>query len=144
MKVFLDTSVLVAALVHRHPNHQQAFPILDAVVARELEAYLSTHSLAEAYAVLTRLPLRPSIHPSEARLLLERNVLEQSHLVELDGEDYRTVLASAADNGWRGGVVYDALLLQAATKVNIDRIYTFNVSDFQRLAPQLSEKICSP
>ena len=76
--------------------------------------------------------------------MLERDIFACCELVELDGEDYRTVLTSAAQSGWRGGAIYDALLLQCAAKTQPDRVYTFNVADFQRLAPQLADRICAP
>jgi len=41
----------------------------------------------------------------------------------------------------RGGILYDALQLRCAEKARCDRIYTFNLSDFVRLAPQLGNRI---
>ena len=32
-----------------------------------------------------------------------------------------------------GGIIYDALHLQAAIKAKVDRLYTANLRDFQRL-----------
>jgi hypothetical protein len=50
-----------------------------------------------------------------------------------------------AKGGWAGAKIYDALLLRAAAKHPVARIYTFNLSDFQQLAPaHLREKICTP
>jgi hypothetical protein len=50
-----------------------------------------------------------------------------------------------ANGGWIGGKIYDALLLCCAAKVDVDRVYTFNLNDFQRLTPtSLKSKICAP
>jgi hypothetical protein len=50
-----------------------------------------------------------------------------------------------ASGGWIGAQIYDALLLRGAVKCAAERIYTFNLGDFKRLAPEpLVEKICAP
>jgi predicted nucleic acid-binding protein len=53
-------------------------------------------------------------------------------------------MRTCAEEGWTGGVVYDALHLQCARKTACGRIYTFNLPDFQLLAPDLKDKICAP
>ena len=75
MKFFLDTSVLVAALVRRHPQHVRGFSVFRSVVEGEHEGYISTHTLAEFYAVITRLPVRPAVQSSEAMLMIKRDIL---------------------------------------------------------------------
>jgi hypothetical protein len=40
-----------------------------------MEAHISSHGLAEFYAVLTRTPFTPPIYPSEAWQLLTENIL---------------------------------------------------------------------
>jgi predicted nucleic acid-binding protein len=54
------------------------------------------------------------------------------------------VLRQAAEEGWTGGLVYDALHLAAATGNRCKRIYTFNLRHFLQIAPELQEVICSP
>jgi len=51
MKVLLDTSVLVAAMVEAHPHHVRAFPWLQRVKRKEVTAVLACHSLAELYSM---------------------------------------------------------------------------------------------
>ena len=67
MRVLLDTSVLVAALVEAHARHAQAFPWLQKTREADFQGLIATHSIAETYAVLTSLPLSPRIAPSAAR-----------------------------------------------------------------------------
>ena len=43
-----------------------------------------------------------------------------------------------------GGKVYDALLIECARHSQADRIYTFNLGDFRRLAPDLAERMVAP
>ena len=64
--------------------------------------------------------------------------------VSLGEIDYLALLESVAKAGSRGGIVYDAIQLQCAVKAACDRIYTFNLKDFIRIAPQLQDKIMSP
>jgi predicted nucleic acid-binding protein len=66
VKVFFDTSVLVAACVQGHPHFPQARPALLRVTTRKDQGFMSVHSIAKMYAALTRLPLQPRIHPAEA------------------------------------------------------------------------------
>lgn len=144
MKFFLDTSVLVAALVRGHPHHLRAFGVFRSVAGGEHEGYVSTHTLAEFYAVITRLPMKPAVHSSEAMVMVDRDILAHCRLIEPDARDYRITLAKAAESGWRGGSIYDALLLRCAAKADPDRIYTFNVADFVRLSPDLADRIRAP
>jgi predicted nucleic acid-binding protein len=63
MNVCFDTSALVAALLQQHPHHAVAFPRLQAVKDGTLRGHLTTHGLAELFATLTALPLKPRLHP---------------------------------------------------------------------------------
>ena len=134
MNLFFDTSVLVAAMVFGHPQHAPAAAVLSRVLLGRDKGSVCCHSLAELYAVLTRLPLSPSIHPSEAHQLIQDNVLAHFQLVPLSIEDCRESLRALAGAGWAGGPIYDALLLRAAEKGAAEQVFTLNVSHFQRLA----------
>jgi predicted nucleic acid-binding protein len=63
VKVLFDTSILVAAVVADHPKYPESCPWLQRVKAKEIVGFVSTHTLAELSAVLTRLPLPQSISP---------------------------------------------------------------------------------
>lgn len=56
MKVLFDTSVLVAAMVESHPGHRRALPWLQGAKSGRVTFLVTAHTLAELYAVLTRLP----------------------------------------------------------------------------------------
>jgi predicted nucleic acid-binding protein len=64
MKVLFDTSVLVAAFEVSHPRHGVCLLWLQRAQEKEIDGYLSTHTFAELYSVLTRLPVRPPISPA--------------------------------------------------------------------------------
>lgn len=144
MKVFFDTSVLVAASEQAHPHHGQAWPALQRVSARKDQGFMSVHSIAEVYAVLTRLPVQPRIHPADAARIVTENILPNFEVVSLARKDYIEALKVVAERGWGGAKIYDALLLGCAVRSGVDRIYTFNLKDFRELACGLEEKICAP
>jgi predicted nucleic acid-binding protein len=144
MKIYCDTSVLVASSVFIHPHYAQSLGLLKQVRAGKLEAVISAHGIAEFYAVLTRAPLTPPVYPSEAWRLLSENILPHFEVATLSAADYKSVLRQAAEEGWAGGLVYDALHLACAADTGCKRIYTFNLRHFLRLAPHLHKVIFSP
>lgn len=144
MRVLLDTSVLVAALVEKHPNHLAAFPWLQKAQAKTITGYVAAHSIAELYSVLTTLPIRPRISPVTAVQMIRQDVLEHFELVALSKEDYAAVIEYLAGTGIMGGATYDALILRAAIGAKVDQIITLNVDDFRRVYPELATKIIAP
>jgi predicted nucleic acid-binding protein len=144
VKVFFDTSVLVAASEQGHPHYGQAWPALRRVTTRKDQGFMSVHSIAEMYAALTRLPVQPRIHPAEAARIIADNILPHFEMVPVGKKDYTEALRLVSDGGWGGAKIYDALLIGCAAKSGADRIYTFNLADFRQLAPNLEEKICAP
>ncbi len=144
MKIFVDTSVLVAGCVRLHPHFGRARPILEDAAAKRNEFLMSAHSLAEVYAVLTNLPISPKIVPTEARLIIETNITRNFRKVAVTAHMYEQAISRCAEWGVAGGVVYDALLLECARSAETDRIYTFNTRDFLRLAPDLADRITAP
>jgi predicted nucleic acid-binding protein len=144
VKIYFDTNVLIAAALENHPHHVPAEASLRKVHSHVIEGWISAHSLAEFYAVLTRAPLTPPVYPSEAWQILERNVFPHFEVMSLSREEYRETLQSCAGAGWTGGRVYDALHVAAARKADCEQLYTFNLRHFRELAPDLAERICSP
>ena len=141
MKEFFDTSVLVAAHVKQHTHHALSL----AALARATRATSScaAHSLAEVYAVVTRLPLKPSVTPEQALLFLD-DVRERLTVILLDEAGYIDTLRDLAARGIPGGQIYDGLVLRCAASVAAETIYTWNVKHFQRIAPHLADCIRTP
>jgi predicted nucleic acid-binding protein len=134
MKVFLDTSVLIAAVVSQHDAHARAFPILERVLNGKDGGFVAAHSLAEMFAVLTKLPLPYRHAPEQALLSIEENVLKHFRISGLTGNDYASLIREAAVIGIQGGTIYDAVLLKCAEKSNVDRIFTLNLKHFLAVA----------
>lgn len=144
MKVLLDTSILVAAVVQAHPMHERALPWLARGLRGELQLFVASHTLAEMYAVLTTLPVKPRISPGTAWRLVLENVAGPARVIALAAVDYRATIKQLAGEGLTGGVVYDALIARAAQKGRVDRLVTLNANDFQRVWPEGAERITAP
>ena len=141
MKRFFETSVLVAIFYGDHPAHEAAIRCFQGATPRT--AFCAAHSVAELYAVMTRLPIRPAISPEQCMLFLD-DLRERLTLVHLTGAEYLATAARAAKAGLPGGKIYDALILACAGKAGVEAVYTLNVKDFERIAPDLAGRIQSP
>lgn len=135
LKAF-DTSVLVAALAAAHGVHDVARPYLDEALDGQTRMAVSTHALAETYATLTVLQVRPRITPGQAWHLIEENVLRVARVVTLDPDDYGAALRRMTRLGLVSGAVYDVLHVVAAEKIEADELVTFNGRDFRRMPPE--------
>ena len=136
MRVFFDTSVLVAASVEPHPMHERSLVWVKRAKANELEMLAASHTIAELYGVLTTLPIRPRITPDTALRLIQENVRKTARIVPLSVSDYEATIERLAGLGIPGGAVYDALIARAAEKSNAERFLTLNASDFERVWPE--------
>jgi predicted nucleic acid-binding protein len=144
MRVLLDTSILVAALIETHTFHELAFNWLEKAKDKSYEGVISAHSLAELYAILTRLPVQPTISPKEAQQLIKASVIDVFEIVPLLPRDYDSVIEHLANLRIIGGAVYDGLIMYAAFKVDVDLIVTLNEKDFRRVYPELATKVVPP
>jgi predicted nucleic acid-binding protein len=138
--VFLDTSVLVAAFWGDHADHA-ASPQLFAAMRPERGA-CGIHSLAEVYAVMMTLPVRPPLAPEQVQLFVEEipKGWQPSFFNFLQQSDYLKTVRDLADRRLASGQIDDALLLACARKAKADKIYTWNVKHFRQLAPDLAAR----
>ncbi len=143
MKLCFDTSSLVAAFVHSHPAHTAAWGWLQETLEGAHAGLVTTHTLAELYAVLTRLPLRPPIPPRMALQLIEEN-LQAFQLLTLSATDYRSVLRRLEKLNLAGGAVYDALIAQAALRARAEGLITLNPAHFRRLGQDVAAIVLVP
>lgn len=131
-------------MVEAHPAHEQALAWLRRVAEGTDKGLVAAHTLAELYAVLTTLPVHPPISPSDAKQLIQHNVAERLEIVFLSDQDYLQLLEHLAARGIIGGAIYDALILHAAVSAKADLVVTLNAKDFQRVYPNLADKIVAP
>jgi predicted nucleic acid-binding protein len=143
MKVLFDTSVLVAAFEVSHPRHGVCLPWLQRVQVSEINGYLSTHTFAELYSVLTRLPVKPLISPAIAQRLIDEN-LSFFVAIPLSVDDYQQAIACMVRLNLPGGGIFDALIAQAALKAEVNILLTLNRSHFTRLGEYLAQRVQVP
>lgn len=144
MALFFDTSIVIAGTVAAHPQHHRALPWLQQAYTHDVRMVISSHVIAESFAVLTKLPVRPRMPASTAVHILTENIISHATIIELTQDDYTTVLARMNQLNLSGGIIYDALLLQAARKANCDALITLNEKDFVRLYPEKPGYIMAP
>lgn len=127
--IYLDTGILVSAITLRDGKQSEC----QALLSRS-DAVTSTHALAETFATLTgRYGVRNDI-AAEAVL----SIVDAIRVETIALKDYRAVLQTSRARGVQGGMVYDALHSQVASRLEVEKLYTFNVSHFEHVAPNLS------
>jgi len=129
MRTFFDTSVLIPVFIEDHEHHEPSFEAF--AQADRQHASCAAHSLAEFYAVVTRLPGRHRLGGDQA-LLFVQEIRERFSVIALTSEEHFAALQRAAATGIVGGTVYDVLLAQCAVKANAATLLTWNVKHFNR------------
>ena len=102
----LDTSAAIPYCVQSHIAHHAIAALVD-----DEDIALSTHSLAETFSVLTRLPGDARLTPADAARLLETNF---PSVLTVPANVARALPRVLAPAGIAGGAVYDALVALAA------------------------------
>jgi predicted nucleic acid-binding protein len=141
VKVALDTSVIVAAVIEAHPHHGRASWWLR--TRRRIERVASWHAYAETWAVLTAPPIEPRVSGEVAAAVLERVRRSVSFLAPRSGT-YPTAVSRCSARALRSGAVYDALHLVTAEGEAAELFLTFHVEDFARLAEPGGPRIVAP
>lgn len=132
---------MIAAFWGDHSDHEASLRVF-AEANRESGA-CGIHSLAEVYAVMTALPVRPILGPEQVFLFVQQ-VAERLTTITLEPAEYLDSIRAASDSGFAGGRIYDALLLACARKSQAGIIYTWNVKHFRQIAPDLAGCIRTP
>jgi predicted nucleic acid-binding protein len=140
MKVYFDSSALIAAMVAEEIHHERAAEAL----SESNDGFTSNHALSEVFATLTGGRLSLQLSPSEAAQVIDHNVLDRLTIIDLNTADYRRAISDSQAVGARGGGIFDMLHLQAARRGKAQRIFTINVRHFQAFAPDLTDQIRLP
>jgi predicted nucleic acid-binding protein len=143
VKVLFDTSVLVPAIVTSHPQHNICWRWLEEARTDQFQGVVSTHTMAELYSVLTRLPYRPVISPAIAQRQIREN-LQNFERVGLDPTDYDAAIDRMTALNLPGGGIFDALIAQAAVKAGVDLLLTLNAKHFVRLGEEIKAIVRVP
>jgi len=144
MKIFFDTSVLIAGMLEAHPMHEKSFSWLKRAKAKEFDWGICSHTFAELYATLTAMPLRPRITPEIVLNLIHENIEGQAQVITLTGREYMEVIKNISKLNLPGAVIYDAIIAQAAEKFKADHLLTNNQKDFSRIVPRRDSFLIFP
>jgi predicted nucleic acid-binding protein len=126
---FLDTGILVGAVLEQHPEHAACLEAFD-----ESEApFTDAHALAETFATLTGFYKVPVVAAAELTLSLKSNLTVEP----LPLADYEKAIGKARQRGVMGGGIYDSLHATFARRKGAKRIVTRNPSHFAHTAPDL-------
>lgn len=143
MRVLFDTSVLIAGLIVSHPQHSACFARLKAAESRQVQGFVSTHTLAEIYSVITRFPIQPRIAPNQAQSTIA-DISQYLEVVPLLSNEYLAAIAQMVALNLPGGDIFDALIAQAALKANADILLTLNPNHFTRLGEAIANLVQVP
>jgi predicted nucleic acid-binding protein len=126
---FIDTGILVGALLEKHPEHLLCKEALE----RYSDGVTDAHALAETFATLTGFYKVPPDAAAELTLGLQATLaIEPLPLVV-----YETAIREARSRGVMGGGIYDSLHATFARRKRATRIITRNPSHFAHSAPDL-------
>jgi predicted nucleic acid-binding protein len=140
-KILFDSSVLIAAFVESHPKHKSALSFLMKAKNKEVQLFVSSHTILEIYSVLTSAPFKPKITPIIAKRLIENNIRNIAKTIYLTDEDCFKIVDKMSNSNFSGGIIYDAIVAECAMKAKVDEILTLNSKDFLRLTDGTSIRV---
>jgi predicted nucleic acid-binding protein len=129
MSVFLDSSILIAALV---PSEQKHVESLACLMSGTPLVY--QHAFLETFAMLTGGRLGAKADADLVAKLIKQTLFPRVRVVHLDEQELMEALQTARRHGVRGGAVYDFMHLVAARKSGATILCTLNLDDFQQLS----------
>jgi predicted nucleic acid-binding protein len=131
VRIFLDTSVLLAGLVDFGPQSGPAQSLLHAVAEKQvLEAGTAWHCCLEFFSVSTRLPAEFRLTAGEAAQLVEAEIFGRLSVHDLPAADRLPMLKAAARDGTTGGRLYDAHIAEIARAAGAAVVVTDNRRHF--------------
>jgi len=122
MRIYWDSSALVAALHDEHLRNQLT----------KTEGFTRSHAFNEVFSALTGGRLGFRYGPHEGAELVASLAADLS-VTDLQPDEVLSALSRSEKLGVRGGRVHDYLHAVSAEKGFADKLWTFNLSDFQGL-----------
>ena len=136
---FIDTSVLVAAVVAGESRHAACGRLLDRA---GVGFYM--HGLAEFFSTLTGGRKAFRLSPQQAVELLEADYVPLLQITTLTAAETLRGMREGSSRGVQGGAIFDYLHLVAARKGKAERLYTLNLSNFRAFHRDGDPEILSP
>lgn len=133
-RLFIDTNILVSAIVPESPRYFHAQGVLERVASSDTEAWISRQVLREFLASMSRHYTTPRRF-STAALLIAAEQLEQQYFVAEDHGLVTQQLLVLLDRVPSGGKqIHDANIVATMLAYDIPQLLTYNFDDFQRFA----------
>jgi len=126
---FLDTGIMVGAILKSHPEHEICLSALE----DSTRPFTNAHAMAETFATLTGFYKVPTAAAIELTLSLQNSIAVEA----LALADYETAIREARSRGVMGGGIYDSLHATFARRKKAAQIVTRNPSHFQHVAPDI-------
>jgi predicted nucleic acid-binding protein len=126
---FLDTGIIVGAVLKSHPEHVACLAALEDSV----RPFTNALAIAETFATLTGFYKVPVDAAIELTLSLRDAVVVEA----LSWADYETAIREARRRGVMGGGIYDSLHATYARRKKAIQIVTRNPYHFQHVAPDI-------
>ncbi|HEX3624182.1 MAG TPA: PIN domain-containing protein [Verrucomicrobiae bacterium] len=126
---FLDTGILVGAVLETHPEHD----VCRVALEDSERPFTNAHALAESFVTLTGFYKVPVDVATELTFSLHSAVLVEA----LTLVDYEAAIREARSRGVMGGGIYDSLHATFARRKRAVQIVTRNPSHFQHVAPDI-------
>jgi predicted nucleic acid-binding protein len=126
---FLDTGIMVGAVLKSHPEHGVCLAALE----DSTQPFTNAHAIAETFATLTGFYKVPTESATELTL----GLLDSIAVEALSLADYETAIREARSRGVMGGGIYDSLHATFARRKKAVQIVTRNPSHFQHVAPDI-------
>lgn len=139
MKIYLDSSIVVASLLAGQNYHSESLKLLETG-----NASISQHGLLETFATLTGGKLGFRVPAEVVTELITTTVLPKTETIQLTTDEVVAAFVEAKKHGVRGGAVYDYIHLIAARKANATKLYTLNLSDFVALCRKGDPEVLAP
>lgn len=121
---------MVAAVCSWHEHHDAAVSAIERRLDDGERLAVAAHALAEAYAVLTRIPAPHRLAPSDAWALIEANFVAGATVTALGARDYVSLLRDLPGTAIAGGRTYDAIIADCAQRAKAATLLTFNPRHF--------------
>jgi predicted nucleic acid-binding protein len=126
---FLDTGILVGAVLRSHPEHAACLAALE----DSIQPFTNAHALAETFATLTGFYKLPTDAATDLTMGLRDTLTVEALLLA----DYETAIREARSRGVMGGGIYDSLHATFARRKKALQIVTRNPSHFHHVAPDI-------
>ena len=142
VKAFVDTNILLRALLTEMDSHAKADELLKRVLREDAELWISGQVIREFIVQATH-PKTLKVPLTISEVIHEIHIVEQLFQVADETSAVRTMLLSLLQTfPTQGKQVHDANIVATMLAYEINTLLTFNIEDFKRFTEKI--KLISP